>query len=99
MEAPAGSVLLYDARTWHRAGVNRTDERRAAMLQAVTPMYVMPFSDTSKTYKAFVAAPLAGELDDRERGELARLLVHRIVGPAGRPAITTDAELTRALGA
>ncbi|MCZ6616657.1 MAG: hypothetical protein O7E57_00885 [Gammaproteobacteria bacterium] len=46
VEAPAGSIILYDARTWHRAGVNRTGEKRAAMLQAITPMYLMPFTDT-----------------------------------------------------
>ena len=41
VEAPGGSYILYDSRIWHRAGVNRTDRKRAALLQAVIPMYIM----------------------------------------------------------
>lgn len=95
IEAPAGSIILYDARTWHRAGVNRTDDRRGAILQAVTPMYIMPFNDTSQPYKDFVNGPLAKELTQRERKDIEELMVHKIVGPLGRHAITVDAELTR----
>lgn len=96
VEAPAGSIILYDARTWHRAGVNRTRRERAGMLQAVTPMYIMPFMDTSRAYKAFLASALHDQLDPLEQLELRGLLVHKIVGPAGEFAITVDDELTRA---
>ena len=98
VEAPAGSIILYDSRTWHRAGVNRTSSKRAAMLQAMTPMFVMPKNDTSQAYKHFVGSPIAAELTRRERDELQSLMVHRFLGPAGRSAITADAELTAMLG-
>lgn len=94
VEAPAGSIILYDSRTWHRAGVNRTHHRRAAMLQAMVPMYIMPFSDTSAPYRAFVDSPAANELTDLERKEMQALMVHKIVGPGGAWAITVDKELT-----
>ena len=95
IEAPAGSIILYDARTWHRAGVNRTDQKRAAILQAVTPMYIMPFIDMSQPYKAFVNGPFAPLLTERERKDIEKLMVHKIVGPGGQYAITIDEELSR----
>ena len=94
VEAPGGSIILYDARTWHRAGVNRTPRKRAAMLQAMTPMYVMPKNDTSADYRDFIASAAYGELTDRERDEMRRLMVHEFIGPGGRYAITADWELT-----
>ena len=72
IEAPAGSIILYDARTWHRAGVNRTPHKRAAMLQAVTPMFVMPKNDTSPAYKHFIQSAAYQELTQRERDEIPR---------------------------
>ena len=90
VEAPPGSIILYDSRTWHRAGVNRTDVRRAAILQAMIPSYVMPFFDTSGAYKEFLASPIADQLDEHERGEFQELMVHKV----GRMAITTDRQLT-----
>ena len=98
VEAPAGSIILYDSRTWHRAGVNRTSRKRAAMLQAMTPMFVMPKNDTSQAYKHFVQSPIVNELTQRERDELQQLMVHRFLGPVGRNVITADAELTAMLG-
>lgn len=92
VEAPAGSIILYDSRTWHRAGVNRTDQKRAAMLQAMTPMFVMPKNDTSAAYKHFLHSPAHQQINPRERAELQRLLVHRFLGPAGRHPITADPE-------
>ena len=94
IEAPAGSVILYDARTWHRAGVNRTPHGRAAILQAMTPMYIMPKNDTSGAYRDFLASPVHDQLTDRERLEMRRLMVHEFSGPGGRHAITADPELT-----
>jgi ectoine hydroxylase-related dioxygenase (phytanoyl-CoA dioxygenase family) len=94
VEAPGGSIILYDSRTWHRAGVNRTDKRRSAMLQAMIPGYMLPFMDTSGPYKSFKQSDAYQELSNRERDELRRLMIHYIAGPLGRHAITTDAELT-----
>jgi ectoine hydroxylase-related dioxygenase (phytanoyl-CoA dioxygenase family) len=37
--APAGSVILFDSRVWHRAGLNRSGGPR----RIVTPMYTKPF--------------------------------------------------------
>ena len=94
VEAPPGSIILYDSRTWHRAGVNRTDIRRAAILQAMIPNYVMPFIDTSGAYKEYLASPVPDQLNEQERREFQELMVHKIVGPGGQVAIAPDRELT-----
>ena len=94
IEAPAGSILLFDARTWHRAGLNTTDSKRAAILQAVTPPWIMPFADSGAAFKTFLESAAWTEITDRERRELESLLVYEIVGPRGRQAITVDRELT-----
>ena len=47
IEAPPGSMILFDTRTWHRAGVNRSNENRAAILMDMTPAYIVPYSDTT----------------------------------------------------
>jgi hypothetical protein len=74
--------------------VNRTNKKRAAMLQSVVPMYIMPFMETARPYKEFLASPLASQLTEREHIELESLLVSRIDGPQGRFAITMDEELS-----
>ncbi len=94
IEAPAGSIVLYDARTWHCAGINRTNRKRGAMIQAIIPGYIIPFMDTSATFKAFLDSDVCDQLTERERHELDKLMVHKIRGPAGMFAITTDEELT-----
>ena len=94
IEAPAGSIILYDARTWHRAGVNRSGGKRAAMLQAMTPMFVSPKNDTSQAYRRFLRSLAYAALTKREQEELRRLLVHRFIGPAGAEVITGDKTLT-----
>ena len=94
VEAPGGSIILYDSRTWHRAGVNRTPKKRAAMLQAMTPMYIFPKNDTSRTYKHLLESPVYSELNEREKREIQNLMVHEFIGPGGEYAITVDSELT-----
>lgn len=93
VEAPGGSIILYDARTWHRAGVNRTDNKRAAMLQAMVPMYVMPKVDMSAAYKQFAASQAYQDITLRERMELEALLVRRLPGPPLHGALGADPEL------
>ena len=95
IEAPGGSIILYDSRTWHRQGVNRSDSRRAAMLQAMTPMYIMPKNDTSMAYKAFVESEVFPQVNDRVKSEIRNLMVHQFIGPGGTYAITPDRELTK----
>lgn len=94
IEAPAGSIILYDARTWHRAGVNRSGEARAAILQAMTPMFVLPKNDTSGTYRHFLQSDAHAALTSRERRELRQLMVHRFLGPAGRDVFAGDKALS-----
>ncbi len=93
VEAPGGSIILYDSRTWHRAGVNRTDNKRAAMLQAMVPMYVIPKVDMSAAYKQFAASEVYADITERERTELEALLVRRLPGPPLHGALGTDPEL------
>ncbi len=94
IEAPGGSIILYDARTWHRAGINRTTRKRAALLQAMVPMYIMPKNDTSQAYKAFLNSAAHAGLNPRERAEFRKLMVHYYIGPGGQYAIAPDQELT-----
>ena len=53
VEAASGSVLLYDARMWHRQHVNRSDHSRAAMLNALTPGWIVPQFDQSDFFATF----------------------------------------------
>lgn len=100
VEAPAGSMILFDTRTWHRAGINRSRENRAAILMDITPAYIVPYSDTTVDYRALVESEAYDALNDREKQEFQRLMVHRFLGPAGsRAVIGTDAELTEKLPA
>ena len=99
LEAPAGTIILSDARTWHRAGMNHTNRRRGAVIQAVTPGFIMPFMDNSAVYKAFLASAIPAQLTERERVEMENLMVHRIVGPAGISALSPDEALTPAVRA
>ena len=99
VEAPGGSIILYDSRTWHRAGVNRTPHNRAALLQAMVPMFVMPKNDTSRAYQAFLDSDVYAEINDRERDELINLMVHHFIGPGREHAIGVDRSLTEHLRA
>ena len=94
IEAPAGSIVLYDARTWHRAGMNMTDRKRGAMIQAIVPGFIMPFMDTSHTVKRFLESDAYEKVTKRVAKEIESLMVHKIQGPGGLFAITTDRDLT-----
>ena len=97
VEAPGGSIILYDSRTWHRAGINRTPHKRAAMLQAMTPMYVFPKNDTSRAYQSFRQSDVFAQANEREKMEIENLMVHQFIGPGGEFAIAPDRELTDSL--
>ncbi len=94
IEAPAGSIVLYDARTWHRAGMNFTTNRRGAIIQAIVPSFIVPFMDTSNTYKAFLDSETCKQVSLREHKELDKLMMQKIVGPAGMFVFSIDRELT-----
>lgn len=95
IEAPSGSMILFDTRTWHRAGINRSEQNRAAILMDMTPAYIVPYSDTTGDYRALVESDAYEELNPRERLEFQRLMIHRFLGPAGpQSVIGTDQELT-----
>ena len=53
-------------------------------------MYMMPFFDTSKSYRNFIGGPLLAQLDEHERRELESVMVNRM----GQVPITVDPELT-----
>jgi hypothetical protein len=99
IEAPAGTIILYDARIWHRAGVNRTNRRRGAVIQAITPGFIIPFYDTTAPFRSWLASDVPAQLTERERRELETLMLHRIVGPQGVFAIAPDDALTERLRA
>jgi hypothetical protein len=99
IEAPAGTIILYDARIWHRAGVNRTNVRRGAVIQAITPGFIIPFYDTTAPFLSWLASDLSAQLTERERRELENLMLHRIIGPQGVFAIAPDDALTARLRA
>ena len=44
--APAGSIILWDSRVWHRAGDNRTDKAR----RIVTPIFSRPWMKAGFDY-------------------------------------------------
>ena len=77
LEAPGGSIVLYDARTWHRAGINRTQRKRAAMLQSFQTADVIPKRDTRPVYARLRESPVYGELNAREQREIAELLLNQ----------------------
>lgn len=77
LEAPAGSIVLYDARTWHRAGFNHSKRKRAAMLQSFQTADVIPKRDTRPTCKKLHESPVYAELNRREQQEITELLMNQ----------------------
>jgi hypothetical protein len=94
IEAPAGTIILYDARIWHRAGVNRTNRPRGAVIQAITPGFIIPFYDTTAPFRSWLASDVPAQMSERERCDLEDLMLHRITGPQGVFAIAPDEALT-----
>ena len=74
--------------------MNQTDRKRGAIIQAIIPGFIVPFMDTSGTYKAFLESDAYRQVTARERKEVEKLMIHRIAGPAGLFAIGIDRELT-----
>ena len=98
MTAPAGSALIYDARTWHRACVelNTSGQNRLAILNAVSPSWVRPMVDKEPGKVAFSESGIADRLSETQRRELA-LLCHSgtTLPPEGSPALRAKVRSTQ----
>ncbi len=77
VEAPAGSIVLYDARTWHRAGFNHSDHKRGAMLMSFQTADVTPKKDTRPTCEKLHENPVYNELNAREQREITELMMNQ----------------------
>ena len=90
MVAPAGSALIYDSRTWHRAcpELNVSGEDRLAILNAVCPAWVRSMVDKQAGTERYRASNMAAQLDPQVRDEIEALChANRIPPPAGAPVI------------
>ena len=75
LEAPCGSMILYDARTWHRAGYNRSGHKRGMMATNYATPDVVPKRDTRPACKRLHEAPVYQELNAREQRDVTDLLM------------------------
>ena len=90
MLAPAGSALVYDSRTWHRAcdELNVSGEHRVAILNAVAPNWVIPMVDKRGGSRSYRRSETAAQLNDRERADIERLCNDPTYqAPVGAPRI------------
>ena len=76
LEAPSGSMFLYDARTWHRAGFNRSEHKRAMMAQNYETPDVVPKRDTRPACEKLHRSPVYQELNTREQRDITELLMN-----------------------
>ena len=77
VEAPAGSIVLYDARTWHRAGFNHSEHERGAMLMSFQTADVIPKRDTRPTCEQLHESPVYQELNTRQQREITELMMNQ----------------------
>ena len=70
VEVLAGTIILYDVRDWHRAGVNQTERKRGVVIQAIVPGFIMPCMDASATCKGYLASAAQSQVAERELKEL-----------------------------
>ena len=77
LEAPAGSIILYDARTWHRAGFNHSQHKRAAMLSSFQAGDVIPKRDTRPACKKWQASSVYPLLNARQQRDITELLMNQ----------------------
>lgn len=88
--APAGTVLLFDAKMWHRAHRNRSDGDRCAILNNVLPQWVMPMIDQAPCYDEFILSGKAdASLTQRERRDTDKIM-QNVIG--GKPIRTYTRE-------
>ena len=75
LEAPAGSMILYDARTWHRAGFNRSGHKRGMMATNYETPDVVPKRDTRPVCERLHKTAAYRELNAREQRDVTGLLM------------------------
>ncbi|MAI40991.1 MAG: phytanoyl-CoA dioxygenase family protein [Candidatus Azotimanducaceae bacterium] len=75
VEAPSGSLFLYDARTWHRAGYNRSDRKRGMMATNYETPDVLPKRDTRPACNKLHNSSVYSEMTLREQREVTNLLM------------------------
>lgn len=76
LEAPGGSMILYDARTWHRAGFNRSDCKRGMMATNYATPDVVPKRDTRPACQRLHQSAVYRELNAREQRDVTDLLMN-----------------------
>ncbi|MBT6246362.1 MAG: hypothetical protein HOI43_13170 [Gammaproteobacteria bacterium] len=89
-EAPAGSAILYDSRTWHRRcdEANVSGKDRIAILNAVTPSWVLPMSDKEAASDSYQTSEIFNQISMRERQDIDRLFCQvTSATPAGTPIL------------
>jgi len=74
LEAPSGSMILYDARTWHRAGYNRSAHKRGMMATNYETPDVVPKRDTRPACEKLHKSEAYQELNAREQRDVTDLL-------------------------
>ena len=77
VEAPAGSIVIYDARTWHRAGFNHSEHKRGSMLMSFQTADVPPKKDTRPTCKKLHESPVYQELNALQQREITELMMNQ----------------------
>jgi ectoine hydroxylase-related dioxygenase (phytanoyl-CoA dioxygenase family) len=89
MCAPAGTAILYDARTWHRqcAEANVSGSARLALLNAATPSWVPPMMERAAELTRHVASHVPATLDERARIDVLRLFHAPLAPPPSGVAL------------
>jgi ectoine hydroxylase-related dioxygenase (phytanoyl-CoA dioxygenase family) len=90
-EAPAGTVILYDARTWHRSGMNLSADDRVATLCSCKPAWMVPNSDQRNMYTELTQErpSIIGQLTARERRDVERMMSAGLSPDAARELMQT----------
>jgi len=72
IEAPAGSAIVYNSKTWHRRceELNISGKRRIAILNAVAPSWIPPMIDKQVLSKQFARSDINQALSVTEKKEI-----------------------------
>eukprot|EP01052_Picozoa_sp_SAG31_P029779 SAG31_NODE_2991_length_4810_cov_8.338145_3_plen_153_part_00 len=78
-DCPGGTLILYNANTWHRGGLNVSDQaERACCLHAFTPEWVVPKSDQMGSFQAWTRSGQFARLNEREQTDARQLWVGQL---------------------
>ena len=91
IECPGGSLIMYNANTWHRSGLNVSEStERAACLHAFTPEWVLPKHDQMGSFRNFVESGQFDRLNAREQDDVKQLWIGKLT--VGRHSLGTAPE-------